>query len=90
MNSRPPVIDMRPDGSFVPPPRRAVLPFSTKLMIGAAIVAVAGIMVVVAAVAVWVVSVVLPVAIIAAAVAWVAYKLRRGGFLGTGRDVRPR
>ena len=81
MNNRPPVIDMRPDGSFAPPPRRAVLPFGTKLLLGAVLVAAVAGSVVVAALAVWVVSIVLPVAIIAAAVAWVAYKLRRGGIL---------
>ncbi len=78
MNREPPIIDMRPDGTFLPPPgRRPVVPMSAKLMLGGILVAALGISVAIAALAIWVVSLVLPVIIIAAAVAWAAMKFRR-------------
>ncbi len=88
MNREPPIIDMRPDGTFVqapglPPPglppfgRRLAVPMSAKFMLGGILVAAVGVFIAVAALAIWVVSLVLPVIIIAAAVAWTAMKFRR-------------
>ena len=74
MDRRPPVIDMTPDGSFRAPPRG--MPLSTKLVIGGVLVAAACASFAVAALAIWVVSLVLPVAIIAGAVAWIAWKVK--------------
>ncbi len=77
MNHVPPTLDMLPDGRFRAPPRPAGMPLSTKLVIGATLVAVLGGSLAVAALAVWVVSMILPVVIIAGAVAWAAMRFRR-------------
>ena len=80
---------MRTDGTFRAPPR---VPFSTKLMIGGALVAVVGASLAVAFVAIWVISLILPAIIIAGGVAWLAYRFRRwktGGSVPTGFGARP-
>lgn len=76
MVQRPPVLDMRPDGTFrAPPPQGGVL-FTTKVALGAGLVAVLGGALLMAALMVWFVSLVLPAVVIAAGVAFVALKLR--------------
>ena len=96
---RPPVIDMTPDGRFREPLRQRAgigangrLPVSVKLLLGAAVVAVLAGTAAVAALALWVVSMLLPVMVIAAGVAYAAYKYRqwRRGGSGFGRDLRRR
>ena len=90
MNHEPPTIDMRPDGSFLPPPgRRPMVPWSTKLLLGAIAVAALAVSVAVAALAIWVVSLVLPVAIIAGFAAWLMFKWRRWQLLRGQPLVRP-
>ena len=90
MDRIPPVLDMTADGQFRAPPRPRQVPLSFKLMIGAAVIAVLAGAAAVAALALWVVSLILPVAIIAAAVAWVSFKYRRWrrGSIG-GQGIRP-
>ena len=92
MTRQPPIIDMRPDGSFVEPPRRATSPVTAKLMLGGILVAAVAVSIAVAALAVWVVSLVLPVAILAAAVAWAAFKFRQWQSFRSygGRNLDPR
>ncbi len=77
MIRRPPTIDMSPDGSFRVPPQPGMVPLSVKLGLGAAVVAVLGLSLTVAALAVYVVSLILPTIIVAGAVAWLAFKYRR-------------
>ena len=79
---------MLPDGRFREVPRRPVLPFSMKVAIGAALVALVGVTLTVAALAIWVVSLILPVVVIAGAVAWGAMRYRRWQLLrGQGPKV---
>lgn len=90
MNRIPPVIDMAPDGTFRTQPPGLRAPLSFKLLLGATIVAVVAGAAAVAALALWVVALLLPVAVIAAAVAWGAYKYRvwrRRGASGAARSV---
>ncbi len=89
----PEVIDMTPDGAFRVPPRRAGVPLSFKLMVGAGIIAVLAGAASIAALALWVVSLLLPVLVIAAGVAWVSFKYRqwkRTGSLGSERNLSRR
>ena len=75
MVQRPPIIDMRPDGSFQPPPRSTVL-LSTKVALAAMAVVVIGGGLTVAALAIWLVALILPTIVLAAGIAYVALKLR--------------
>ena len=68
------VIDMTPSGEFLPRPAR--LPLATRVGIAAALIAVAATVAAAAAVFLWLASVLLPVALIAAAVAYCAFKLQ--------------
>lgn len=77
MNRRSPIIDMRPDGTF----REAThttgtMLLTTKIALGAMVVAVAGAGLLAAAVIAWFVSLILPAIIVAGGVAYVAWKLR--------------
>ena len=89
MDRTPPTIDMTPDGAFRAPPRRPVMPLSMKVALGAALVAMVGVTMTVAALAIWVVSLILPVVIIAGGVAWAAMRYRRWQLLRGGSDLRP-
>ena len=75
MIQRSPILDMRPDGSFQQPPRGNVL-FTTKVALGAVLVAAVGGAMLVAALMAWFVSMILPAVVIAGGVAFVALKLR--------------
>ena len=77
MTRMPPTIDMLPDGTFGSERRPPQMPFTTKVMVGAAVVAVLGVCLAIAALALWFVSLILPVVIIAAAVAWGMMRFRR-------------
>ena len=74
-NRVPQTIDMTPGGDFVAPPARATWPL--RLGLGAAIVAVVAGAVTVAAVFLWIASVMLPVALVAGAIAYAAFRLQR-------------
>lgn len=89
MNRIPPVIDMAPDGTFRTRPPGMRAPLSFKLLLGATIVAVLAGAAAVAALALWIAALLLPVVVIAAAVAWGAYKYRtwRRGASGSARSV---
>ena len=89
MNRIPPVIDMAPDGTFRTKPPGMRAPLSFKLLLGATIVAVLAGAAAVAALALWIAALLLPVAVIAVAVAWGAYKYRtwRRGGTGGARSV---
>ncbi len=91
MNRIPPVIDMAPDGTFRTKPPGMRAPLSFKLLLGATIVAVLAGAAAVAALALWIAALLLPVVVIAAAVAYGAYKYRswRRGVTGT-RSIYPR
>lgn len=88
----PKLIEMRIDGSF-PPPRRAPLPMKIA-GIALAVATLAGALALAALVVwlvLWAILVLVPLALLAAGVAWVAYRYqtwKRGGSLGGGpRDV---
>lgn len=89
MNRIPPVIDMAPDGTFRTRPSGMRAPLSFKLLLGATIVAVLAGAAAVAALALWIAALLLPVVVIAAAVAWGAYRYRawRRGASGSARSV---
>ena len=85
----PPAIDMTPDGRFLPPPgagRRA--PLTIRIGGIAAVVAVLAIGLGVAALALWFAIILVPIAIGAAAIAWLAFRIQlwraRGGSLFGG------
>ena len=89
MNRHSPIIDMRPDGTFREAPRATGgLLLSTKVALGALVVAVAGAGLLAAAVIAWVVSLILPAVVVAGGIAYLAWKLRgwqlRRGPLGGG------
>lgn len=90
MNRIPPVIDMAPDGTFRTKPSGLRAPLSFKLLLGATIVAVLAGAAAVAALALWIAALLLPVVVIAAAVAYGAYKYRvwrRGASGAAARSV---
>jgi hypothetical protein len=68
------VIDMTPSGEFLPRSRR--LPLTARVGIAAALIAVACAIAAAAAIFLWLASILLPVALIAAAVAYGAFKLQ--------------
>ena len=76
-NRNPPVLDMAPDGTFRTRPSGLRAPLSFKLLLGATIVAVMAGAFAVAALALWVAALLLPVVIIAAGVAFAAFKYRQ-------------
>jgi len=76
MNRTPPTLDMTPDGRFRTPPGGTRAPWSLKLLLGAAVVAIVGGSIAVAALALWVVASLLPVIVIAAGLAWATHKYR--------------
>jgi len=90
-NRTQPVIDMAPDGTFRTKPSGLRAPLSFKLLLGATIVAVVAGAFAVAALALWVAAFLLPVVIVAAAVAFAAFKYRqwRRGVVA-GRSIYPR
>jgi membrane protein implicated in regulation of membrane protease activity len=70
---RPPELDMTIDGEFVSPPTP---PLSSRIMLWAFIIAVIAGALSLAAFALWLAMLVLPVALGAAAIAWVTYRYR--------------
>lgn len=78
-----PAVDMTPDGRFLPPPRA---PLTLKVGGIAAVVAVLAVGLGVAALALWFALTLLPIAIGAAVIAWLAFRLQlwraRGGLFG--------
>ncbi len=80
-------LDMTPDGRFLPPPRPPRgAPMTLKIGGIAAVVAVLAIGLGVAALALWFALILIPVALGAAAIAWLAFRLQiwraRGGLFG--------
>ncbi len=92
MNRIPPVIDVAPDGTFRTKPPGMRAPLSFKLLLGATIVAVLAGAAAIAALALWIAALLLPVVVIAAAVAWGAYKYQswRRRAQGGARSIYPR
>jgi hypothetical protein len=83
----PPELEMRADGSFRMPPRPPIL---TRIFIWAAVVAVIAGGLAVAAFALWIALFLVPVALVAAVIAWLAFRFqlwRGGGSVGGQRDV---
>lgn len=82
------VIDMTPEGDFVRPPR---VPFTTRLLGLAVLVAVVAGGLALASLALWIALTLIPVAIAAALVAYVALRWQswraRRGSVGGQRDV---
>ena len=70
----PQIIDMTPGGDFVSAPPRS--PWPLRVGVGAALVDAARGVLAVAAVFLWIASLLLPVALIAAAVTYVAFRLQ--------------
>jgi hypothetical protein len=71
-------IDLTPAGEFLPRP--ATLSWPARVGIVATLIAMAAGVAAVAAVFLWIASLLLPVALIAAAVAYMAYRLQRSRF----------
>ncbi len=88
MERIPPTLDMTPDGRFRPAP--AGLPFTAKLMIGGAIVAVLAGAAVVAMLALWLLAMLIPVLIVAALIAYVSYRIKRWRLRGGLNPVATR
>ena len=70
---RPPELEMNLRGDFVSPPRA---PISSRILLWAIIIAVVAGALSLAAVALWVALMILPVALGAAAIAWIVYRYR--------------
>ncbi len=74
MNQRhPPELDMTANGEFVAPPKP---PLSSRILMGAIVIAVLAGMLSLAAFALWLALIVLPVAFAAAVVAWAMFRYR--------------
>jgi hypothetical protein len=88
MNDRyPPELEMRTDGSFRAPPRPSIL---TRIFIWAAVIAVIAGGLAAAAFALWIALILVPVALIAAVIAWLAFRFQlwRGrGSISGQRDL---
>ncbi len=70
----PQTIDMTPSGEFVAAPTRSLWPL--RIGVGAALVAAVAGVLAVAALFLWIASLLLPIALIAGAVAYVAFRLQ--------------
>ena len=83
----PPEIEMRPDGSFVDPPR---VPLSAKIFRIALVVAVLAVALAVAVLLIGFALFMIPVAIASALIAWGAFRYRmwKMGNSGGGRGLR--
>lgn len=90
----PPLLDMTPDGRFRPPPAgRAGVPVSTRILVGAILVAALAGAASMAALALWIASMLIPVAAAAVIVAYATLRYRAwraGGPLVRGRGGMPR
>ena len=75
MQSRPPTLDMLPDGRFRPV--RQGMPLSTKLMLGGFIVAVLAGAAAIAVLALWLLTLLIPVVFVAALIAYVSFSVQR-------------
>ena len=87
---RPPEIEMRPDGTFVDPPR---LPWSVRIFRAAALLAIFAAMVAGAIFLIGFALILIPVAVTFALVAWAALRYRiwkATRSIGGGRDIFPR
>ncbi|HVC60989.1 MAG TPA: hypothetical protein VND19_11600 [Acetobacteraceae bacterium] len=83
----PPELEMRADGSFRLPSRPPLL---TRIFIWAAVIAVIAGGLAVAAFALWLALILVPVALLAAVVAWLAFRFqlwRAGGSITRQRDA---
>jgi hypothetical protein len=83
----PPELEMRADGSFRVPPRPPIL---TRIFIWAAVIAVIAGGLALAAFALWIALILVPVALLAAVIAWLAFRFqlwRAGGSVGGQPDV---
>ena len=70
-----PQLDLRPDGSFAPPPRRG-LPWTMRVGIAAGLVALVAAGIAGAALALWLVLMLLPVIAVAMLIAWAAFRIQ--------------
>jgi hypothetical protein len=83
----PPELEMRADGSFRVPPRPPIL---TRIFIWAAVIAVIAGGLAAAAFALWIALILVPVALLAAVIAWLALRFqlwRARSSVGGQRDV---
>ena len=84
MSQRPPDLDMLPDGTFREPPRPPIL---TRIFLWAVVIAVIAGGLAAAAFALWIALILVPVALLAAVIAWVAFRVqlwRAQGRVGQG------
>ena len=97
MTEKPPILEMTVEGDFVDPPQGRPgtqrVPFGTRVLIWASVVAVIAVGCAIAVFALWLLAVLIPVALIAALVAYAALRFqmwRNGGSVpgGTVRWVR--
>jgi hypothetical protein len=75
-NRGPPELDMRADGSFRVPPQAPRPPILTRIFIWAAVIAVIAGGLAAAAFALWIALILVPVALLAAVVAWLAFRFQ--------------
>ena len=73
MSQRPPDLDMLPDGTFREPPRP---PIMTRIFIWAVVIAVIAGGLAAAAFALWIALILVPVALLAAVIAWLAFRVQ--------------
>lgn len=95
MDKKPPILEMTIEGDFVTSKQEPRVPFSTRLLIWSVTIAIIAVSVGVAAFALWLLAFMVPVAIVAALVAYTIFRYqiwRAGGSLeSTGfRWVRRR
>lgn len=88
----PPLLDMTPDGRFRPTPASRV-PTSTRILVGALLVAVVAGIASLAALALWVAAMLIPVAVVAVVIAYLtlryrAWRARSPLFRGRRNEVR--
>ncbi len=82
MNQRPTIIDMTIEGDFVAPPPDEKPPFSARIMLWAAAIAGLAISCAVAVFALWLLAFLIPLVVIAALIAYAAFRFqlwRSGG-----------
>jgi Flp pilus assembly protein TadB len=89
MTQKPPILEMTIEGEFVDPPQPRRLPFGTRVLIWAAVVAAIAVAGVVALAALWLLAFMIPVALIAVIVAYgvFRYQMWRGRGSDSGGTV---
>jgi membrane protein YdbS with pleckstrin-like domain len=87
MTQKPPILEMTLDGGFVGPPPNAKPPLGTRVLVWAAVIAAIAMSCAVAVFALWLLAVLIPVALVAAVIAYGVFRYqmwRNGGSVPGG------